>query len=241
MKIALIGYGKLGKAIEAIALERGHEIALRVTRANAETYDVTGCDVAIECTNPEAAVGNITRCLNARVPVVVGTTGWYHELDRMKQLSESQHTSMLCATNFSIGVHIFWETNKVLAKLMYKIKGYDVKITETHHVHKKDAPSGTAITTAELIMQEQPMKKSWVLKEGDRVPDESELMIEALREGEAKGTHVVTYTSAVDFIELKHEAFNRNGFASGAVLAAEFLIDKKGVFTMQDVIENILK
>ena len=241
MKIALIGYGKLGKAIEAVAVERGHEIVLRVTRENAETYDVSDCDVAIECTNPEAAVHNITRCLNAKVPVVVGTTGWYHALDAMKQLAEKQDTPMLCATNFSIGVHIFWETNKLLAKLMYKIKGYDVKITETHHVHKKDAPSGTAITTAEVIMKEQPMKKSWVLKEGDTLPSESELMIEAIRESEAKGTHVVTYTSAVDFIELKHEAFNRQGFASGAVLAAEFLKDRKGVYTMQDVIENIIK
>jgi 4-hydroxy-tetrahydrodipicolinate reductase len=237
MKIALIGYGKLGKAVELAALGRGHEIILRVTRGNASDFSLDNIDVAIETSSPESAVPNILKCISSGIPVVVGTTGWYTMYDAVVQKTKEMKGSLLCATNFSIGVHLFWEANKHLASLMNKVKGYDVSMTEIHHIHKKDAPSGTAITTAELLLGHLKEKSGWKLKEeasGD------EIAIEAIREGDAKGTHIVRYTSEVDEIELSHKAFSRDGFALGAVLAAEFLKDRPGIYSMADVIKNIL-
>lgn len=240
MKIALIGYGKLGKAIEEIAIQRGHEITLRVTKANAETYDLTGCEMAIECSSPETAIQNIRKCLEAGVPVVVGSTGWYVHFEEIKKLTENKMGSMLYATNFSIGVHLFWEANKALANLMRKMTDYDVSITEVHHTAKKDAPSGTAITTAEILMEILETKKQWELLSATSANDKSSLMITALREGDAKGLHKVIYEGAFDRIELIHEAFSREGFARGAVAAAEFLKNKKGVYSMRDVLQHYI-
>lgn len=238
MKIGIIGYGKLGRAIEEIALKRGHEIVLKVTIDDADAYDLSACQMAIECTGPESAVGNIKKCLHAGVPVVVGSTGWYDKFEEIKKEVEKANGTLLYATNFSIGVHLFWEANKMLARIMNKVKAYDVRLTEIHHTAKKDAPSGTAITTAEILLQEHQTKKQWALANDDETKNDESLMITAIREGEAKGTHIVTYESDVDKIELKHEAFSREGFAYGAVLAAEFLQNKKGVYSMRDVIEK---
>lgn len=238
MKIALIGYGKLGKAIEEMAIKRGHEIVLRVTKANAHSYELTGCDVAIECTNPAAVLGNINRCLMANIPVVVGSTGWYDQFDIVKKNVDAHHGSLLYATNFSVGVHLFWEACRSLATMMDKFKNYDVRITEIHHTAKKDAPSGTAITTAEILVEELATKNQWLLTNERVVNKEHIIGIEALREGDVKGTHIVTFESKVDRIELKHEALNREGFASGALLAAEFLQSKKGVYSMRDVMKD---
>ncbi|MCX6190466.1 MAG: 4-hydroxy-tetrahydrodipicolinate reductase [Bacteroidetes bacterium] len=239
MKIALIGYGKLGKAIEEIALQKGHEIVLRVTKDNAHTYVLEGCDIAIECSNPEASFYNMTKCIEAHIPVVVGSTGWYHKFNDIKKSVEQHQGALLYATNFSIGVHLFWEANRALAKLMKKMKGYDVSITEIHHIAKMDAPSGTAITTAELLLEELETKKQWLLSSGSDLKRDENLLVHSIREGDAKGTHIVTYESAVDRIELKHEAFSRAGFARGAILAAEFLQNKKGVYSMHDVIMQL--
>ncbi len=238
MNIAIIGYGKLGKVVEEVALQRGHQVVVKVRKENAENFSLAGCDIAIETTNPESAVRNIFQCIDEGVPVVVGTTGWYNAYDAVVQKVKAHNGSLLTATNFSIGVHLFWEANKHLATLMNKVKGYDVSMTEVHHTMKKDAPSGTAITTAEILLGHLDDKKGWKLKDSDLNADE--IGIEAIREGDAKGTHIVRYSSDVDLIEIKHEAFSRNGFALGAVLAAEFLADKKGIHTMADVIKNIL-
>jgi 4-hydroxy-tetrahydrodipicolinate reductase len=238
MKIGIIGYGKLGKAIEEIALKRGHEIVLRVTIEDANAYDLSACEMAIECTGPDSAPGNIKKCIHAGVPVVVGSTGWYDKFDEIKKEVEIANGTLLYATNFSIGVHLFWEANRMLARIMNKIKAYDVCLTEIHHTAKKDAPSGTAITTAEILLQELTTKKQWALVKDGAIKNDENLMITAIREGDAKGTHIVTYESNVDRIELKHEAFSREGFAYGAVMAAEFLQNKKGVYSMRDVIEK---
>ncbi len=241
MRIGIIGYGKLGKAIGEIALQRGHEIVLKVTKENAESYELYGCDIAIECTNPESAVGNIKRCIAADIPVVVGSTGWYEHMDEIRKEVKRLNGSLLFATNFSIGVHLFWKANQALARIMNKVKGYEVQLTEIHHTAKKDAPSGTAITTAEVLLEELDSKKNWALSNDSSVTDKDNLMIKAIREGDAKGTHIVTYESNVDRIELKHEAFSREGFAYGAVIAAEFLHNKKGVYSMRDVIDSVEK
>ncbi len=238
MKIGIIGYGKLGKAIELVALKRGHEIALRVTKDNAETYELAGCEMAIECSNPESSIGNIKKCLSSKVPVVIGSTGWYNKFEEVINEVHQAEGALLYATNFSIGVHLFWEANKFLAGIMNKIGAYDVRLDEIHHTAKKDAPSGTAITTAEIILKEFDRKKEWVLGEAGSNNDD-QLIIKALREGDAKGTHIVCYESEVDRIELKHEAFSREGFAYGAVIAAEYLQNKKGVYSMRDVIDEL--
>jgi 4-hydroxy-tetrahydrodipicolinate reductase len=238
MKIAIIGYGKLGKAVEEAAMRRGHQVVLKVTKSNAEDFSLQDIDIAIETTNPESAISNIHKCIDAGIPVVVGTTGWYQDYDAVVQKVKEYHGSLLTATNFSIGVHLFWEANKHLASLMNKVSGYDVSITEIHHIHKKDAPSGTAITTAELLLGHLKDKSAWKLKEDKMAANE--IPIESVREGDARGVHIVRYQSAVDIIELKHEAVSREGFGLGAVLAAEFLLERKGVFTMADVIKNII-
>ncbi|WP_129021696.1 4-hydroxy-tetrahydrodipicolinate reductase [Edaphocola flava] len=236
MKIALIGYGKMGKTIERIALSRGHEIVLKIGRENSETFTaeaIKQADVAIEFTQPEAALENVSKCLKAGVPVVCGTTGWNEDVPKAETLCAEYNTAMIQSSNFSLGVNIFFAVNKYLAQLMDKQDAYNVLVEETHHLQKLDAPSGTAITIAEQIIQQLSRKDTWA-KERENNP--AELAIKAYREPEVPGTHVVTYHSEIDDIEIKHTAHTRDGFALGSVLAAEFLKGRQGVFTMQDVL-----
>ena len=235
MKIAILGYGKMGKVIEEIALQRGHSIDLKVNQTNLD-FDLellSDCDVAIEFSAPESAVKNINKCFEANVPVVVGTTGWYAEFNAVQERCFSENKGLLYATNFSVGVNIFYEINKKLAALMDANSQYDVNVKETHHLQKLDAPSGTAISIAEGIIDNLDRKDSW---KNDLIVFENELAIESIRTEDVPGTHVVKYESDIDFVEIKHEAKNRNGFAFGAVLAAEYIRGKKGVFTMKDVL-----
>lgn len=236
MKIALIGYGKMGQAIEEIALQNGHEIVLKITIDN--TGDLTidnlqKADVAIEFTGPESAAGNLKKCLEAGVPVVCGSTGWLEEWDEIKKLFLANNGAMVYASNYSIGVNLFFELNEYLAKLMQQYDMYDVKLEEIHHTQKKDAPSGTAITIAEQILQNVKRKKNWVNHPAQKA-DELEIISERI--DPAPGTHKIKYTSSIDDIEIIHTAHNRMGFAGGAVKAAEFVKDKKGIFTMKDVL-----
>jgi len=236
MNIALIGYGKMGQAIERIATERGHNIVLKITTANKHEFtrdNISQADVAIEFTNPEAAEENVLHCLRAGVPVVCGTTGWNRNLPHAELTAVENNTAFLHASNFSIGVNIFFEINKRLAMLMDEQPAYDVFVEETHHVQKKDAPSGTAITAAEQILDNIDRKKHWVLNEAKKAED---LAIVAHRVENVPGTHIVKYTSAIDDIEISHTAHNRAGFAQGAVLAAEFVAGKQGIFRMADVL-----
>lgn len=237
MKIALIGYGKMGKAIEGIAIERGHEIVLRIDAENTEALNNESLqlvDVAIEFTNPDSAIKNITQCFDAGIPVVCGTTGWLEHWDQIKSDCAYKNGSFLYASNFSIGVNLFFELNKKLAQLMQNRPEYNCSIEEIHHTAKKDAPSGTAITIAENIIASNPNKKNWVLGE---TTDYKTLSIISKRIDPAPGTHIVSYNSIIDSIEIKHTAHNRIGFATGAVLAAEFLLGKKGVYGMGDVLK----
>ncbi|HTN18053.1 MAG TPA: 4-hydroxy-tetrahydrodipicolinate reductase [Chitinophagaceae bacterium] len=236
MKIALAGYGKMGKAIERIAIERGHEITLRTGRANQEELNrdkLSGTDVVIEFSSPEAAFGNVSRCLSAGVPVVCGTTGWNAQLAEAEALCLAHRSAFLQASNFSIGVNVFFALNGILARMMNAYPEYEVTLEETHHIHKKDAPSGTAISIAEKILANLDRKKKWTETQPN-TPDE--LSIIAHRAGEVPGTHVVKYHSPIDDIELIHTAHNRDGFALGAVVAAEFLKGKQGIFKMSDVL-----
>ena len=235
MKIALIGYGKMGKAIEEIALQKGHTISLIIDLHNIEDLtkdNLQKADVAIEFTTPENAMKNILLCIEAGTPVVSGTTGWLHDLDKVKKICIEKNGSFLSSSNFSIGVNIFFELNKKLAELMSD-HDYTVTVEETHHTQKKDAPSGTAITIAEQLLKEFPGKKQWVNYKSEK---EDELSVISHRIDPAAGTHSVKYTSDIDDIEIIHTAHNRKGFASGAVLAAEFIKDKKGIFSMKDVL-----
>jgi len=236
MNIALIGYGKMGKAIEEIALQKDHEIVLRVNIENTEDFtedNLKKADVAIEFTHPESAFNNIKQCLQYGVPVVCGTTGWLQHYPQAIKMCEQQQGALLVASNFSVGVNIFFEVNKVLANLMKSQPDYDVMMEEIHHTQKKDAPSGTAITLAEQILEKITRKKRWVNHLSDNV-DELEIISERI--DPAPGTHKIKYHSDIDDIEIIHTAHNRKGFAAGAVLAAEFLAGKKGVFTMKDVL-----
>ena len=231
MKVALLGYGRMGQAIEKIALERGHEIVIRKDLEPLEV-DLGTADVAIDFSHPDAAFDNIKACLEAGVPVVSGTTGWLDRFEEAKDLCSRVGGAFLYASNFSIGVNLFFNLNAYLARLMRPLKDYDVELEETHHVHKLDAPSGTAISLAEGILEESD-KSSWSLEKGS----EEELFIGVKREGEVPGTHRIEYNSEVDSIEIKHTAHSRTGFALGAVVAAEWLLGKEGVFSMKDVLE----
>lgn len=236
MKIALIGYGKMGHAIEEIALQRGHEIVLKIGIENIQDNtleNIRKADVAIEFTGPEIAFDNVIKCLEAGVPVVSGSTGWLQRFDEAKAYCTKQNGALLYASNFSVGVNIFFAINKKLAELMAPHKEYDVLLTEIHHTQKKDAPSGTAITLAESILQSIEQKKKWV-NEVSNKPEELQIISERI--DPAPGTHTITYTSDIDDIEIKHTAHNRKGFATGAVLAAEFLHNKKGIYSMSDVL-----
>jgi 4-hydroxy-tetrahydrodipicolinate reductase len=246
MKIALLGYGKMGKIIEKIATDRKHEIVLKIDHDNLHeltSENLKKADVAIEFTMPGSVLGNIAKCFEAGTPVVVGTTGWYDELENIKQQCEENNSTLLYATNFSVGVNIFFKINKMLAKLMNNYPYYDVQVEEIHHTQKLDSPSGTAITIAEGIIENIDAKKDWlnVLTTDDNNPEDNinqnELLIESLRIDSVPGTHTVIYDSEVDSIEFKHTAHNRNGFALGAVLAAEWLQDKKGFHSVQDMFD----
>lgn len=236
MKIALIGYGKMGHAIEEIALEKGHEIVLRIDVENASEFtieNVQNADVAIEFTSPHSAKANIKKCFDAGVPVVCGSTGWLDKFDEVKQYCLDKNSAFVYASNFSIGVNLFFELNTFLAKLMSQHNEYDVMLEEIHHTQKKDSPSGTAITLAELVLQYITSKKVWVNHISDNT---EELEIISERIDPAPGTHKVKYKSSIDDIEIIHTAHSRKGFAAGAVLAAEFIIGKKGIFSMKDVL-----
>ncbi|WP_271783060.1 4-hydroxy-tetrahydrodipicolinate reductase [Aquimarina algiphila] len=230
MKIALLGYGKMGKTIEKIATERGHTIILKVDKEDT-TYDLSEADVAIDFSIPTAAVNNITNCFNAGVPVVSGTTGWLDHYEDMVALCKEKKGGFIYASNYSLGVNLFFELNRKLAKMMAPLEGYNIAMEEIHHTEKLDAPSGTAITLAEGII-ENTDKTEWQLDNGGK----NIIPIIAKRIDKVPGTHTVNYTSEVDDIEIKHTAHNRNGFALGAVVAAEWLTDKTGVFNMKDVL-----
>lgn len=235
MKIALLGYGKMGKEIEAIALQRGHEIVLKVDESNANTItinDIKKADVAIEFSTPHTVMTNIRQCFNAQVPVVVGTTGWYDSFKEVEMDCINKNGTLLHATNFSLGVNLFFKVNSYLAELMNKYDNYDVEMEEIHHIHKLDKPSGTGISLANQIIENIDRKTKWSIT--DKNPET--LFIKDVREGEVPGTHIIKYKSEVDDIEIMHKAHNRKGFALGAVVAAEFVKDKKGIFTMTDII-----
>jgi 4-hydroxy-tetrahydrodipicolinate reductase len=236
MKIALIGYGKMGHAIEEIALKKGHEIVLKITIDNVEDMTLENlqkADIAIEFTGPESAVENLQKCFEAGVPVVCGSTGWLNKWEEIVKMCNEKGGGLVYASNFSIGVNLFFELNTYLAKLMKDYDEYDVKMVEIHHTQKKDAPSGTAITLAEQIMQNIQHKKNWVNQPSN---GKEELEIVSERIDPAPGTHKIRYTSAIDDIEIIHTAHNRIGFAGGAVKAAEFLQGKRGIFSMKDVL-----
>ena len=236
MKIALLGYGKMGQAIEEVALQKGHDVVLRINDQNLDDLtkeNIQQADVAIEFTNPQSAVENILFCFNESVPIVCGTTGWLSQLNMVQEKCKELNGTFLCASNFSIGVNIFFELNKKLAALMKPHSAYDVSLEEIHHTEKKDAPSGTAITLAEGIIATSAGKIKWVNHDA---PHPEELSIISKRIENVSGTHSVKYTSSIDDIEIIHTAHNRKGFAMGAVLAAEFIVNKKGIFTMKDVL-----
>lgn len=230
MKIALLGYGKMGQIIERIAIERGHEIVLRKDEFN--TYEgLSNADVAIEFSIPTAAVSNISNCFHSNVPVISGTTGWLDHYNEMITLCKEKNGAFLSSSNFSLGVNIFFELNEYLAKMMSKFDTYSVEMEEIHHTQKLDAPSGTAISLAKGII-ENSNYTNWTLEN----PKTNEIHIEAKRIDNIPGTHTVNYNSSVDAIEIKHTAHNREGFALGAVIAAEWIVGKQGVFTMKDVL-----
>ncbi|WP_055445395.1 4-hydroxy-tetrahydrodipicolinate reductase [Lacinutrix himadriensis] len=229
MKIALLGYGKMGKTIEQIALQRGHTI---VTKAMDDNYDITDADVAIDFSIPSAAFKNISNCFNKNIPVISGTTGWLEDYDKAVSLCEEKKGAFIYASNFSLGVNIFFELNSYLAKMMNTLKDYKVSMEEIHHTQKLDAPSGTAITLADAIIKENTNYTSWSLD----TETEAALPITAKRIEDVPGTHTISYKSDVDTIDITHTAHNRQGFALGAVVAAEWLYGKTGVFTMKDVL-----
>lgn len=233
MKIALFGYGKMGKAIERIALSRNHEICARIN-VGTDTDPWEEADVIIDFSLPEVAFANIEKGLKAGIPVISGTTGWLDRYEEATRLCTKQNGAFLYASNFSLGVNLFFALNEQLAQLMGPRKEYQAKLTETHHIHKLDAPSGTAITLAEGVIKHSAYSDFHLEGEEDKVPDS--LPIESIREGEVPGTHQLIYYSEVDQIELTHTAHNRDGFALGAVIAAEWILGKTGVFTMKDVL-----
>jgi 4-hydroxy-tetrahydrodipicolinate reductase len=244
MKIVILGYGKMGQLIEKFALKRGHEVALIVDAHNRESItaeDLADADIAIDFSTPDAALSNISLCFEADLPLVVGTTGWYEHLQEVKETCLEANQSLLYGSNFSIGVNIFFHINRLLAKAVSPYQQYDVQVEEIHHIHKLDAPSGTAITIAEGIIENSDVKKTWVNQvvgsDEEVVNQPNELLIESLRIEEVPGTHTVLYSSEVDQIEFKHTAHNRDGFALGAVVAAEWLYGKKGFYQVTEIFD----
>ena len=231
MKIALVGYGKMGKIIDEIATQRNHEIVARLNESpNSE--NLNNADVVIEFSNPEVAFNNIKTCLENNIPVICGTTGWLDQKSEIEKIAAENNTAFLYGSNFSLGVNLFFALNEKLANLMKNFPEYNVQLEEIHHTHKKDAPSGTAISLAEGIIKNDQRFEGWKLEE----TKEKELGIFAIREDEVPGTHSVFYKSSVDEIEIKHTAYSRNGFALGAVIAAEWIHGKTGNFSMKDVL-----
>lgn len=230
MKIALVGYGKMGKIIDEISQKRGHEIVARLSETPT-LENLNHPDVVIEFSNPEVAFENIKTCLENNIPVICGTTGWLERKPEIEKIAVENNTAFLYGSNFSLGVNLFFALNENLAKMMNKFSEYNCQLEEIHHIHKLDAPSGTAISLAEGIISNSEFE-AWKLDETKG----KELGIFAIRENEVPGTHSVFYRSEVDEIEIKHTAYNRNGFALGAVIAAEWIADKKGVFGMKDVL-----
>jgi 4-hydroxy-tetrahydrodipicolinate reductase len=237
MKAALIGYGKMGKAIEKILIERGHTIVSIIDIDNQEDFQsekFKSADVAIEFSTPSAAYDNYLKCFAAGVPVVAGTTGWLEQLDKIKAICENEGKTFFYAPNYSLGVNILFTVNNYLARLMNNFPQYDVSISETHHIHKLDAPSGTAIALADDILRQISRKNNWTLEQTG-APDN--LHIEAIREGEVPGIHEITYDSAIDCIQIKHRSKSRLGLALGAVLAAEFTLGRNGFLGMNDMLQ----
>ncbi|MBB2151663.1 4-hydroxy-tetrahydrodipicolinate reductase [Pedobacter gandavensis] len=242
MKIALLGYGKMGQIIERFALERGHEVVLKINSRNQDELNVTNlskADVAIDFSVPDAAIPNIYLCFEANVPIVVGSTGWYGQLQEVKDACLSRNNTLLYGSNFSIGVNIFFHINQVLAKVMNNFPAYDVQVEEIHHTQKLDSPSGTAMTIAESIIDELDSKKEWVNElvgsPFEDVVKKDQVLIESHRIEHVPGTHTVVYSSEVDDIEIKHTAHNRAGFALGAIVAAEWLQNKQGFYNIADI------
>lgn len=241
MKIALIGYGKMGKEIESIALTRQHEIVLKIDAFNLNELtpeNLSRAEVAIDFSTPESAYPNILACFEAGVPVVCGTTGWLKRFDEVKQKCMDLNQTFFYASNFSVGANLFFALNKYLSRLMNPMENYDISIKEIHHIHKLDAPSGTAITLANDLIANIDRKEKWELNQAS---DPASVKITAVREDEVPGTHVVTYDSEVDSIEITHLAKSRRGLALGAVLAAEFINGRKGVYSMADMMKGIMK
>ncbi len=234
MRIILLGYGKMGKIIEQVALGSRHQITARIDVDNQHEFDAAQGDVAIEFSHPDAAFDNITKCLRRNLPVVCGTTGWLKRKSEIEALCTETNGTFFYASNYSLGVNLFFKLNEHLAKMMHKFPVYDVRMDEIHHTEKKDAPSGTAITLAEGILKNLNRKKSWVNEKSNQ---EEDLFIESFRIDQVPGTHVVKYESAIDDIEIKHTAHSREGFARGAVTVAEWLQDKKGVLGMDDFLK----
>lgn len=237
MKIGLLGYGKMGRAIEEIALQRGHEIVVRIGIENLEdrtAENIKNANVVIEFTGPDSAFDNLKLCIDAGVPVVCGSTGWLNKYEEIKKYCIEKNGALLYASNFSVGVNIFFALNKKLAELIKPHSSYEVELKEIHHTQKLDAPSGTAITLAEQILEQLPEKTKWV---NEPSKDQSDLVIISERTDPAPGTHIINYHSEIDDITIMHTAHNRKGFATGAVLAAEFLNNnRKGIFSMKDVL-----
>ena len=237
MRILLVGYGKMGQAIEKIAIDRGHQIAGKISidnEADLHSFSSDNCDVAIEFTQPSSGFNNITSCIKKGIPVVSGTTGWLDKWDNVDTLVEEKKGAFFYASNYSIGVNIFFKLNQYLAKMMNQFPDYDIQTDETHHTHKLDAPSGTAITLAEGIDKEINRVVGWHLSTENK---KESIPITAIRKGEVPGTHSIEYNSEIDSITIQHEAHSRQGFASGAVVAAEWLVGKQGMFGMDDMLK----
>jgi 4-hydroxy-tetrahydrodipicolinate reductase len=233
MKIVLFGYGKMGKEVEKIALERGHELILRIEKN--EEYDISEADVAIDFSVPSAAFNNITSCFKKNIPVISGTTGWLEDYEKAVTICKKNNGSFIYASNFSIGVNLFFELNDKLSRIMNSNNNYSPSIEEIHHTQKLDAPSGTAITIAEQTIKNSSTKE-WCLHTNGAKVDKEIIPISSKRIKDVPGTHIVAYESEIDSIEIKHTAHNRKGFAHGAIIAAEWLINKNGVYTMKDVL-----
>ena len=231
MKIALLGYGKMGKIVEKLAVKKGHTIVSRINQYSSKE-EILKADIAIEFSTPQAAVSNIKFCLENNIPIVSGTTGWLAHYDKMIKLCENRNGSFIYASNFSIGVNLFFSINEYVSNLMESWKDYQVSIEEVHHNQKQDIPSGTAVTLAEEIIRNSD-KKNWELNGTEA----ENINITAKRKNDIKGTHIINYDSNIDTISIKHEAHSRDGFALGAILAAEWLVNKKGIFTMKDVLQ----
>jgi 4-hydroxy-tetrahydrodipicolinate reductase len=234
MNILLVGYGKMGKTIERIALERGHHIAGKIDIDNTSELDTAEADVAIEFSHPDAAYDNVVKCLQRRIPVVCGTTGWLGRKAEVEQLTRKTGSTFFYASNYSLGVNVFFKLNEHLARMMNHFTSYDVSIDEVHHVEKKDAPSGTAITLAEGVITHLERKKKWGNESAEGA---EELKIQSFRIDDVPGTHTVKYESLIDDIEIRHTAHTREGFALGAVMVAEWLRDKKGILSMDDFLK----